>query len=74
MSRSRKKVPIIGIATHKIDTHRFYKKAMTRRGRRWLNTIEDLVSGSLYKKLEHSWHWRPDDGKYYWNNEKAYRK
>jgi hypothetical protein len=74
MSRSRKKVPIIGIATHKRDTHRFYKKAMTRRCRRWLGSIEELVSGALYKKLEHSWHWRPDDGKQFYENEKSYRK
>lgn len=76
MSRSFKKNPIVGICVGGSGTkqHRQAKKEMTRSTRFKLNTDEFAPSGSYYKKYMHSYQWRPDDGKQYWDNPKAYRK
>ena len=75
MSRSYKKNPYHGFACCKAKTLKKAKKEMTRSSRRLLEKSEDFSNGGSYKKLNHSWQWRPDDGKVYnpeWK--KAYRK
>lgn len=74
MSRSFKK-PYHGIACCKAKDLRKAKKTLSQTTRREVENSLDLSSGSYYKKFQHSWRWRPDDGKTYspiWK--KAYRK
>lgn len=74
MSRSRKK-PIVGICCKRLKDHRKSKKRMTKLSREKFNDLEeDLINGAYYKKWLHSWRWRPDDGKKYWDEESSYRK
>lgn len=48
---------------------------MTKLSRKKFNDLEeDLINGAYYKKWQHSWRWRPDDGKKYWDEESSYRK
>ncbi len=74
MSRSKKKNPIIGICCCDPRSLKKAKNEMTKWTRRELNAGLELSNGSSFKKISHSWQWRPDDGKQYWNNPKAYRK
>ncbi len=64
MSRSFKK-PFHGIACCKAKNLKAAKDEMSRTSRKWINANEEMPSGSHYKKMQHSWKWRPDDGKTY---------
>lgn len=69
VSRSRKKVPIISIASCKPKSLRLAKKRANKRVR----LKDDIAQGSEFKKIDDNWSW-PNDGKKYFDNEKGYRK
>jgi hypothetical protein len=71
MSRSKKKNPVVSIACcGKGESIKAYKKHANAVVK---NSLEDIPSGSFYRKLNDRNSW-PDDGKQRRDNEKAYRK
>lgn len=75
MSKSYKKEPFHGISVCKSKVLKRAKVEMTRSSRKRLTEEDDILSGSYYKKIDHSWRWGVDEGKHYAPNwEKAYRK
>jgi hypothetical protein len=64
MSRSYKK-PYHHLCCVGRKEIKFAKRYMTRHIRRQLNTMEEPMNGSSFKKIYHSWKWHPGDGKVY---------
>ncbi len=72
MSRSRKKVPMVGTACHRRGSMAKWKNQNNRRIRR-IDVGDDLPSYGYVRRVMDIWD-SPNDGKHYWDDPKGYRK
>ena len=73
MSRSSKKNPYISTACHSRGSMKKWKRQCNARYREYLKNEEEPPSLNHNRKFVSRWA-APDDGKYFWENPKAYRK